>query len=140
MKKILVLVLFLILSFLNASAFQYNEEYSQGISRDANTSLKTLENQEVREIKNLTEYFRYLPVEVNRQWKPYTADSNYEVEVKFKVNKDGTISKPEIIRSTNERANNSVIKAVLSGAPYQPLPKSYTRPYVTAQVILEFKK
>ena len=136
MKKILVLILFLFLSLLNVSAYQYNDEFSQELS----PSVKNNNKQEVREIRNLTEYFKYLPAEVNRHWNPYTTDSNYEIVVKFKVNRDGTISNPEIVRSTNERANNSAITAVTSASPYQPLPKTYTRPYVTAQVILEFKK
>lgn len=96
---------------------------------------------EMREIKNLTEYFKYLPAEVHRHWTPYKAGTNYEVTVQFKVKRDGTISDLKIVNSTNANANASVLNAVRSGAPYQPLPASYpNKEGVTAQVILEYQR
>lgn len=96
---------------------------------------------EMREIKNLTEYFKYLPAEVHRHWTPYKADTGYEVAVQFRVNRDGSISDVKILNSTNPSANESVLNAVNSGAPYQPLPASYPdKNGVMAQIVLEYRK
>ena len=107
----------------------------------AQPELQKTNKQEMREIKNLTEYFKYLPNEVHRNWTPYKAKSDYEVTVQFRVHRDGSISETKIINSTNPNADNSVIFAVKSGAPYQPLPASYPNPNgVTAQVVLEYHR
>ena len=95
----------------------------------------------MREIKTLTEYFRYLPAEVHRNWTPYKASSNYEVTVQFRVHRDGKIGDTKIVNSTNQNANASVLNAVKAGAPYQPLPASYpNKNGVIAQIILEYRK
>ena len=93
---------------------------------------------EMREIKNLTEYFRYLPAEVHRHWTPYKANVDYEVTVQFTVHRDGTISELQIIGTNYPNANASVLNAVKSGAPYQPLPLSYKKDSVKAQIVLEY--
>ena len=137
MKKIAVIGILFLFS-LNAMAFEYKEEYSTNVPKVVKN--KTTAEPEKREIKNLTEYFKYLPAEVHRHWTPYKASGDYEVEVRFNVNRDGSITPPEIVRSTNEKANTSVLNAVTAGAPYQPLPKTYTRQSVVAQIVLEFHK
>ena len=96
---------------------------------------------EMREIKNLTEYFKYLPAEVHRHWTPYKANLGYEVTVEFRVKRDGSIKDLKIVKSTNPDANTSVLNAVKSGAPYQPLPASYpNKDGVMAQIVLEYRK
>lgn len=95
---------------------------------------------EMREIKTLAEYFRYLPREVQRHWTPYKAERDYEVAVKFTVHRDGSISDVQIIGTDYPNANRSVIDAVKSGAPYQPLPLSFPKDRVKAQIVLEYHK
>lgn len=100
-------------------------------------------NQELHQdkpIENLTQYFEYLPNEVHKNWVPYKANSDYEVTVQFRVMKNGDISKPFIVKSTNSQANASVLNAVLSAAPYKPLPKSYSGNGVNTQIELKFIK
>lgn len=113
-------------------------------STKTSQSTQTLNNSqsdgEMREIKNITEYFKYLPREVQRNWTPYPAESGYEVTVKFVVKRDGSIEDLRIVNTTLRDANASVLKAVKKGVPYQPLPKSYEKNSVTAQIILEYKK
>jgi outer membrane biosynthesis protein TonB len=94
----------------------------------------------MREIKTLSEYFKYLPREVHRNWTPYKADRDYEVTVQFVVHRDGSISNVQIIGTNYPSANQSVLKAVKSGAPYQPLPLSFERDSVKAQIFLEYHK
>ena len=91
-------------------------------------------------IENLTQYFEYLPNEVHKNWTPYKANSDYEVTVQFRVMKNGDISKPFIVKSTNSQANASVLNAVLSAAPYKPLPKNYSGNGVNTQIELKFIK
>jgi len=143
MKKF---ILFLLLSLISSVyAFDY-------VPKDVNTNPfgdKVKVNQkteqaaqpQMREIKNLTEYFKYLPAEVHRHWTPYKANVGYEVTVEFRVNRDGSIKDLRIVKSTNPDADTSVLNAVKSGAPYQPLPESYpNKDGVLAQVVLEYRK
>ena len=89
-------------------------------------------------ILNLTQYFEYLPTAIHKNWIPFQANSDYEVLVQFRVNKNGDISKPFIVISTNEKANASVIKAVESSAPLKPLPAKFTADSVNTQVELKY--
>ncbi len=91
------------------------------------------------EIQNLNQYFDYLPNAVHKNWTPYKSNSEYEVTVQFRVKKNGDISAPFIVKSTNEKANASVLNAVRTAAPYKPLPESFTADSVNTQVILQYK-
>ena len=95
---------------------------------------------EEKQINNLTDYFEYLPQAVHNNWTPHKANKDYEITVQFKIYKDGHISHPEVINSTNVNANVSAISAVKNGAPYKPLPENYKRDSVGAQVELKYMK
>lgn len=144
MKKFLILASVLVTA-LSVYAFEYvpkNVDVNPfGDKVQQNQKTEQAAQPEMREIKNLTEYFRYLPAEVHRHWTPYKAETGYEVTVQFRVKRDGSISDIKITNSTNEKANTSVLEAVKSGAPYQPLPASYpNKNGVVAQIILEYRK
>ena len=90
--------------------------------------------------ENLSQYFNYLPNAVHNNWTPYKANKDYEVTVQFRVKKNGEITEPKIINSTEEKANQSVIDAVKTGAPYKPLPDKFPGESVNTQVQLKFLK
>jgi len=152
MKKNLVLLSILGL-MMSVSAFEYTpktsnpfgSKYTGGKAIDVKQNLsqtqKTVQNQqsEMREIKTLAEYFRYLPAEVHRHWTPYKAETDYEIAVQFVVHRDGSISGTKIVGTNYPAANAAVLNAVKSGAPYQPLPKSYVNDSVKAQIVLEYR-
>lgn len=92
------------------------------------------------EIQNLNQYFEYLPNAVHNNWTPYKANADYEVTVQFRVKKNGEITDPVIVKSTNEKANASVLNAVKTGAPYKPLPAKFPGDSVNTQVELRFIK
>lgn len=92
------------------------------------------------EIQNLNQYFEYLPNAVHNNWTPYKANTDYEVTVQFRVKKNGEITDPVIVKSTNEKANASVLNAVKTGAPYKPLPAKFPGDSVNTQVELRFIK
>ena len=149
MKKSLILLAVLGLS-IGAFAFEYSPKntdtnpFGKGIINKTDDSVLNTQKSaqaaqpEMREIRNLTEYFRYLPAEVHRHWTPYKADTDYEVAVQFVVHRDGKVSDTKIIGTNYPAANAAVLKAVKSGAPYQPLPKSYLKDSVKAQMVLEY--
>ena len=141
MKKGLILLAVLGLS-LNVFAFEYvpkNVDANPFNSKTQNTpKIEQAAQPEMREIKTIEEYFRYLPREIQRHWTPYKADSDYEVAVRFTVYRDGSISNVQIIGSNYPNANRAVLNAVKSGAPYQPLPKSYKKDSVKTQIVLEY--
>ena len=144
MKKILILSA-IIFSTTSAYAFDYvpkNPDVNPfGNKIQVNQKVEQAAQPEMREIKNLTEYFKYLPAEVHRNWIPYKSNLPYEITVQFHVNRDGSISDVKIVNTTNADANDSVLNAVKSGAPYQPLPASYpNKDGVNAQIILEYRK
>lgn len=142
MKKSLILLAVLGLT-LSVFAFEYvPKNYNAnpfGNKIQNNQKTEQAVQPEMREIKTLAEYFRYLPREVQRHWTPYKANVNYEVTVEFTVHRNGKISNVQIIGTNYPNANPSVLNAVKSGAPYQPLPKSYSKDSVKAQVVLEYK-
>ena len=92
------------------------------------------------EYKNLNEYFEYLPNAVHKSWTPYKANKDYEVNVQFRLHKNGEISELQVVDSTNVNANTSALKAVKNGAPYEKLPASFTADSVKAQVQLKYIK
>lgn len=92
------------------------------------------------EIQNLNQYFEYLPNAVHKNWTPYKANTDYEVTVQFRVKKNGDITEPVIVKSTNEKANASVLNAVKTGAPYKPLPAKFSGDSVNTQVELRYIK
>ena len=142
MKK--SLVLFAVLGIaLSVFAFEYqpknvdNNPFGNKTKNEVKNEQKS--KPEMREIKNLTEYFRYLPAEVHRHWTPYKANVNYEITVQFTVHRDGSISDLQIVGTNYPNANSSVLNAVKSGSPYQPLPKSFKKDSVKAQIVLEYR-
>lgn len=142
MKKSLILLAILGLT-LSVFAFEYQpknyESNPFGNKIKENQKIEQAAQPEMREIKTLAEYFRYLPHEVQRHWTPYKANINYEVTVQFTVHRNGKISDVQIVGTTYPNANPSALNAVKSGAPYQPLPKSYSKDSVKAQVVLEYR-
>jgi len=140
MKKTLILLTVLCFGLM-AFAFDYVPKNSNPFGDKVMNNQKTEQaaQPEMREIKNLTEYFRYLPAEVHRHWTPYKANVNYEVTVQFTVHRNGSISDLQIIGTNYPNANPSVLNAVKSGAPYQPLPLSYKKDSVKAQIVLEYR-
>ena len=144
MKKSLILLAVLGLS-LSVFAFDYvpknadkNPFGNKVINNQKTEQAAQPTKPEMREIKTLAEYFRYLPREVQRNWTPYKANVDYEVAVKFTVHRDGSVSDLQVIGTNCPNANPSVLNAVKSGAPYQPLPLSYSKDSVKAQVVLEY--
>lgn len=142
MKKSLIILAVLGFS-VSAFAFDYvpkNADSSPFSDKAKNNQkIEKTTQPEMREIKTLAEYFRYLPREVQRHWTPYKANVNYEVTVQFTVHKDGKISDVQIIGTNYPNANRAAIDAVKSGAPYQPLPHSFSKDKVKAQIVLEYK-
>ena len=146
MKKSLILLAILGLS-LSVFALEYqpkNYDSNPFAGKSGNSVQNKQKSEqilqpEMREIKTLAEYFRYLPHEVQRNWTPYKANVNYEVTVQFTVHRNGTISDVQIVGTNCPNANPSVLNAVKMGAPYQPLPKSFSKDSVKAQVILEYR-
>lgn len=149
MKKTLIL-LTLLLFVSSVFAFEYKPKNADSNPFGANSgiTIKGIDNQnkkseqqsqpEMREITTLAEYFKYLPAEVHRHWKPYKAETNYEIVIQFIVYRNGTISNVQVVGTNYPAANASAIDAVKSGAPYQPLPKSFVKDKVKAQIVLDY--
>ncbi len=90
--------------------------------------------------ENLNQYFEYLPNAVHKNWVPYKSSKDYEVTVQFRVKKNGDISELSVVKSTEEKANKSVLDAVKAGSPYKPLPDKFPGDSVKTQIQLQFIK
>jgi len=147
MKKSLILLAIFCLT-ITAFAFEYmpkNVNDNPFGNSKLTTKTQTQQTQQkipngMREIKTIDEYFKYLPAEVHRHWKPYKGEKDYEITVRFTVNKNGQVSDVQIVSTNYPAANRAVIDAVKSGAPYQPLPNSYEKDSVKVQILLEYHK
>ena len=145
MKKSLILLAVLGLS-LSVFAFDYvpkNVNSNPFSGKSGNVVQNNQKDEQtipagMREIKTIDEYFRYLPREVQRHWTPKKSVADYSVTVEFTVHRDGSISDLRIIGTDYPNANRTVLDAVKAGAPYQPLPKSYSKDKVKAQIELEY--
>ena len=145
MKKSLILLAILGLS-LSVLAFDYVPKNTNS-NPFGDKSVNAVQNNQnagqiipagMREIKTIDEYFRYLPREVQRHWTPKKSVADYAVTVEFIVHRNGTISNVRIIGTDYPNANRAVLDAVKAGEPYQPLPKSYSKDKVKAQIVLEY--
>lgn len=139
MKKILIATLAVFVT-LGVFAYEYapKSDSSSPFKSATSGAIKKIP-EGMREIKTIEEYFRYLPHEVQRKWTPYKANVNYAVTVQFTIHRDGSISDVSIVNSNYPSANISVLNAVKTGAPYQPLPQSYKRDFVKTQMVLEYR-
>jgi len=65
----------------------------------------------------------------------------YFTTISFRIYKDGHISEPEILESSNVRSLDlSAIRAVRSSAPFPPLPAEYKEEYLLIRIIFEHTK
>jgi len=66
---------------------------------------------------------------------------DYFTTISFRIYKDGRISEPEILESSNVRSLDlSAIRAVRSSAPLPPLPAEYKEEYLLIRIIFEHTK
>lgn len=66
---------------------------------------------------------------------------DYFTTISFRIYKDGHISEPEILESSNVRSLDlSAIRAVRSSAPFPPLPTEYKEEYLLIRIIFEHTK
>ncbi len=66
---------------------------------------------------------------------------DYFTSVSFRIYKDGHISEPEILESSNVKSLDlSAIRAVRSSAPFPPLPTEYKDEYLLIRLIFEHTK
>lgn len=66
---------------------------------------------------------------------------DYFTTISFRIYKDGHISEPEILESSNVKSLDlSAIRAVRSSAPFPPLPTEYKDEYLLIRIIFEHTK
>lgn len=63
------------------------------------------------------------------------------VTVKFRIYKNGQISEPEVIESSQSRTmDSSAIRAIRNSAPFPPLPREYEDEYLVIRLIFEHSR
>ncbi len=62
-------------------------------------------------------------------------------EVRFRIFRNGRISEPEILRSSESRTmNSSAIRAVRNASPFPPLPRGYEDEYLIVRLLFEHNR
>ncbi len=69
-----------------------------------------------------------------------STDNDY-AEVRFRIFRDGRISEPEILQSSDNRTmNSSSIRAVRNSSPFPPLPRGYEDEYLIVRLLFEHNR
>ncbi|MFO7980794.1 MAG: energy transducer TonB [Candidatus Aminicenantes bacterium] len=92
-----------------------------------------------------TWYLQTLHARISNNW--YTSristglSGDYFTTISFRIYKDGHISEPEIVESSDVKSLDlSAIRAVRSSAPFPPLPTEYKEEYLLIRLIFEHTK
>ncbi|MFW6139888.1 MAG: energy transducer TonB [Acidobacteriota bacterium] len=92
-----------------------------------------------------TWYLQTLHARISNNW--YTSristglSGDYFTTISFRIYKDGHISEPEIVESSDVKSLDlSAIRAIRSSAPFPPLPSEYKDEYLLIRLIFEHTK
>jgi protein TonB len=90
-------------------------------------------------------YVDALQRKVSGSWLQSTIDPSVpwapRVIVQFDVERDGSIRNVQVVQSSsNYSVDTSVVRAVQSASPLQPLPPAYSGSYVNVQFYFDYKK
>lgn len=75
---------------------------------------------------DFTLYMKVLQEKIKQLWEPPQYNKKNRVVVQFKISRDGRLLSPSIIESSGySNVDNAALKAVISAAPFAPLPAGY---------------
>jgi TonB family protein len=89
-----------------------------------------------------TYYLQQIHARISNNW--FTSrittgvTGDYFTTIKFRIFRDGDISEPEILESSQIRSLDlSALRAVRSASPFPPLPQDYEDDYLVIRLIFE---
>lgn len=112
----------------NARAIEINnnnQQKSQSINKADNVDFRP--------------YMRRLQRRIKRNWEPPKGSETKKVVVLFKIGKDGRLISSEIFKTSgDEAADKAALLAIAISAPYEPLPKAYTKESIDIQFAFDY--
>ena len=134
MKKIILIVLLLFTLSCQAHSS----------SKQINKLELNITPQEIKESKEqiFAQPGTYLPQfekQVVKYWNPPKLHKNYNVLTYIVLNKEGQVVKRSIVKSSGvKQLDNSALKAIDDGAPYQKFPKEYDDDIINIQFTFNY--
>ncbi len=84
-------------------------------------------------------YMSKMQKEIKANWNPPKIKTTKHVVLLYKINKDGTVPKSEILKSSgSKKMDASALEALNKSAPFSPLPKKYKGTSVDVQFTFDY--
>lgn len=146
LKKILsvILLLFIIASPCRASNLQNGDHLKKALNdyegvkqgKEKAAELPSKINNNI----DFGPYIKDLQHAIRSNWNPPKWQGNRKTELKFKVEKDGSVSNIEILTSSGDRIfDNAGISAVKASEPFKPFPVEYKKQSMDIQFVFASK-
>lgn len=84
-------------------------------------------------------YMRNLQKQIKANWNPPKQEESKSVVVLFTINRDGTLGKSSILKSSgSEDMDNTALETLKNSAPFEPLPENYKGKSVDVQFTFDY--
>ncbi|MBY0404522.1 MAG: TonB C-terminal domain-containing protein [Cyanobacteria bacterium] len=86
-------------------------------------------------------FIQGLQQKIKAKWQPLDNDNDYQIIVRFEVNRQGEVSHFKYLKaSPNPEANRRALEAVYSAAPFRGFPNSYQKKdFVNVEFVFDYK-
>lgn len=126
MKKILAIIL--ILTFILTGLTGYT--YAQQSEKQNNLQVEEVD---------FGPYMSKMQREIKANWNPPNIKTTKHVVLLYKINKDGTVPKSEILKSSgSKKMDASALEALNKSAPFPPLPKKFKGDNIDIQFTFDY--
>lgn len=90
-----------------------------------NAAIKQADNTNIQNAVDWNPYITELEKKIRKNWNPPRADVSNSVKTKFKLSKDGSLVKCDIVQSSGKKTvDDAAISAIKSATPYKPFPEN----------------
>lgn len=130
MKKILSISL--ILAFILTGVINYT------FAKESTNTTDNKNNLTVEEV-DFGPYMSKMQREIKANWNPPNIKTTKHVVLLYKINKDGTVPKSEILKSSgSKKMDASALEVLNKSAPFPPLPKKFKGDNIDVQFTFDY--
>lgn len=84
-------------------------------------------------------YMRDMQRRIKLNWEPPKEDVSKNVTLLYSINKDGSLKRYSVLRSSGSRKmDKSAVEALKKAAPFRPLPEDFKGEYVDVQFDFDY--
>ena len=130
MKQILSIIL--ILAFILTGVINYT------CAKESTNTTDNKNNLTVDEV-DIGPYMSKMQREIKTNWNPPNIKTTKHVVLLYKINKDGTVPKSEILKSSgSKKMDASALEALNKSTPFSPLPKKFKGDNIDVQFTFDY--